>query len=351
MKLVRPFQVTTAALTACNVAETPPAAWGAGTTYAAGDRVSVMTGTAGAVYESLAAGNTGNDPASSPAWWLAVGTAYSAYDAGTYYVVGDIVTDPANHLLYESLFGSGGGGSTNIGNPLTDTTKWLEIGPTNRWAMFDAKVGTQTARAAEVSAVIAVTGRADTVALLNVAAAAVNVTVTDGATEVHNEDYSLVATDGIDSWFDWLFEPVTRKTDLIVTGLPNVADPVVTITATDTGTVSIGSLIVGYARDIGNTEFGASVGIADYSRKTQDDFGNWYIVERGFSRKGDFSLMMESGIVDAVFNLLAQYRATPVLFIGSDDYTSTALFGFPKDWSIVLRYPTFSVASIQIEGL
>jgi hypothetical protein len=348
MKLIRPATITDSILTAASAVETPPAAYNGGTTYALGDTVSVFGGvdnTTATIYESLQAGNTGNMPASSPAWWQEMGTAYLAYNAGTSYGIGAIVT--SGHVIYRSL------AAGNVGNPVTDVTKWQDRGATNRWAMFDQKTGTQTQWPGEVSAEFTLaSGRVDTVGLINIDAASVNITIMDGASEVYNEDHSLVSTDGITDWHAYFFEEVTRKSDLVVTGLPNVLAPTITVSATAAGsTVSVGQCILGTARELGGTEYGASVGITDYSRTTQDDFGNWYFVRRGYSKRGRFTGGGDAGLTDYVFNILASYRAVPVLVTGSDEYTSTFLFGIFRDWSIALQYPSHSILDLEFQGI
>jgi len=347
VKLIRPITIDGASLSSSNVVETTPAAYNAGTTYALGDQVSVFSGinsTVATVYESLQAGNVGHTPSSSPSWWQPIGTAYLAWNSGTAYLVGAIVSDNTNHLLYESV-------QNGTNHVVTDTAYWVEIGPTNKWAMFDQKVGTLTTRPLEVSVDIDVTGRADTVALFNIDASAVNITVMDGVTEEYNEDYSLISDEGIIDWFEYYFEPVVRKTDLAVTDLPNVDNPTIVISATDGDDVSVGNCVVGLSREIGDTQYGASVGSTDYSRKTRDDFGNWYIVERGFNKNGRFQVMMEKANVDFVHSLLSLYRATPIVLLATDEYTSTYIYGLLKDWRIEISYPLNSVMSIEVEGL
>lgn len=70
-------------------------------------------------------------------------TDYVEWASGTTYSAGTrvIVTAQGIHKVYESLVGS------NLGNyPPTDiTSKWLEIGATNRWKAFDGKLGSHTA--------------------------------------------------------------------------------------------------------------------------------------------------------------------------------------------------------------
>ena len=347
MKLVRPFAVTDAALSSSNVYETPPATYAGGTTYALGAEVTTYSGKTGTVYRSLQAGNTGNTPSSSPLWWEAMGTVYAAWSGAVTYAANDIVANFTEHKLYESVAGS------NLNhNPVGDDgTWWLEIGPTNRWAMFDQKTGTQTQWLEEVQVVIDVTGRMDTVGLLNLSGTSVNITMMDGATELHNEDYSLISTEGIDSLYSYLYEPIVYLTDLVITGLPIDADPELTVALTGGSTVAIGGLILGQAADIGGTQYGARVGITDYSRITTDDFGNYTIVQRGYSKVADLTVWVEEAVSVAVFNLLAAYRSQPVLMIGAEQYTSLAQFGLLKDWRVAMTYPSHHILDLQFQGI
>ncbi|CAB5555439.1 Uncharacterised protein [Pseudomonas putida] len=49
--------------------------------------------------------------------------------------------------------------------------------------------------------------------------------------------------------------------------------------------------------------------------------------------------------------LLAELRATPVVWIGEESYEATILFGFYKDFQIVFSGPTVSDCSITVEGV
>jgi hypothetical protein len=55
--------------------------------------------------------------------------------------------------------------------------------------------------------------------------------------------------------------------------------------------------------------------------------------------------------VDSVQNLLAELSGTPTLYVGSDEFTSTAIFGFYKDFDITIAYADTSVCTMQLEGL
>ncbi|MGE4534644.1 hypothetical protein, partial [Halomonas sp.] len=70
---------------------------------------------------------------------------YPEWDSGTTYSTGDRVIKASTHRVYESQTDS------NSDDPEVgvnaDPPTWLDIGPTNRWAPFDEKIGTVAAGA------------------------------------------------------------------------------------------------------------------------------------------------------------------------------------------------------------
>ncbi len=349
MKLIRPLAVTDAVLTSSNVSEAAPTAWSSGTTYGAGTQVSVATGHTEVVYASLQAANLNHAPASSPTWWEFLSTTYDAYAGGTTYAQFDRVISVSTnvHKTYESVQGS------NMGNALSDPAWWLDLGATNRWAMFDRVVNAQTSRQDTIDTVFLASGRIDSVVLLNLSAATAHITMTD-ATEgvVFDETFPLVSTSGITDWYAYFFEPIVRISDLVVASLPPFANATIEVVLTDTGnTVLCGECVLGLSRQIGATQYGASIGIQDFSVKSTDEFGNFTITERAFSKRGTFTVWIPNGLVDELQTLLASYRAEPIVYVGSDLFAATAVYGFYKDFSIDIAYTETSVVSFEIEGL
>lgn len=270
----------------------------------------------------------------------------AAYNAGTTYALAAQVRSDATHRIYESVQAG------NVGRSLDDPAWWSNIGPTNRWGMFDQVVGTQTTGATGIDVTINPTGRVDSLALLNVDAATVQVLVSDGVTQVFNQTYSMISASGVNTWYSYFYEPILRKTDLVITDIPLISSPLIQIIADADGEpCSIGVLVVGQSRVLGSTEYGAGVGISDYSIKTADEFGNYTITPRAFARKGTFRIFMDASTSDEVYRILSTYRATPILYIGSDDYLSTAIYGFFRDFNIEISYPLHHLCSLEVEGL
>lgn len=254
------------------------------------------------------------------------------------------------HRRYTSVQGS------NFNHPpeTDDGTWWLDGGATNRWAMFDGAVQTRTEDEDEIEVVLHPAGRVDTLALLNVDAAEVRVVIEDGLEGlIYDETLSLVSPSGITDLWAYLMEPIERLTDIVLEDLPAWAyGPTITVTTSALGqTVGVGALVCGHARELGGTQYGVTLGFMDYSVKQADEFGNMLVVERAYSKTASFDVIVAAGVVDQVQGYLAQYRATPILYLGDSDYAATAIYGFFKDAQTVIAYPTHSILSINVESV
>lgn len=276
------------------------------------------------------------------------GTEYAV--SGTYALGATVInttgTSPT-YREYESLI------ADNTGNALTDATKWLDLGAINRFRMFDTVNGTTTTNATSINVTVAVTGRADSIGLLGLDAETVQVIMTAGVYgTVYDQTYSLLSDSGITSWYEYFSEDVVYSADLVLTDLPLYTDPSIqVIISKASGTVTCGTMILGQSRDLGAAIYGAQGGIQDYSRKEVDDFGNYTLVERSYAKRNRFKLVSDNTQVDAIFQLLASYRATPALWIGTDDYAMTWVFGWARDWFVEFSMMEQSHISLEIEGL
>lgn len=301
MKIIRPVTIADTNLLSSNVPETDYAAWDSGTAYGLGDRAIYVIANVHWIVESLQAGNTNHTP---------TGTDLDAW--------------------------------------------WLLIGNTNRWKMFDGAIQSQTVLADEIAIELSSsTERIDSVALFNIDCSEVHVTVTD-ATDglVYDETVSMVSTSGITDWYAYFFEPITRIADYVFTELPPYLGAIIAVTATDTGAdVSIGACVVGLSRNIGATQYGISTGIQDYSIKQQDDFGNYTILERAYNKRAVFQVQVANSLIDELQTILAGFRAVAAVYSGSDMYASTFVYGYYKDFSVVIAYREYSILSIELEGL
>jgi hypothetical protein len=353
MFFIRPQTITEANLLSSSISESDPGAWSDVLTYAAEARVSVATGSTLAIYKSLVDDNLNNDPTTSPDSWVTDGTTYSVWDDGVSYALGDKVISLATHRIYESL---AAGNLAHDPDDLANAAYWLDLAPTNRWAMFDSYNATQSVHPYRMDVTLQLTGRADAVALLNISnAVSVQVIVSTSADgEVFNQTYSLVSTEGIGDWYSYFFEDVQRLDTILISDLPAYVDPQVRVIVEGNGVsvVGLGLISAGLTKYLGETlHDNASVGITDYSRKEADEFGNYTIVPRAFSRRGTFSTRIRKSQVDGVHKVLSEYRTVPAVYCASTQYASTVIFGFFRDFQVDIDYPLESLISIELEGL
>lgn len=278
---------------------------------------------------------------------------YAVYSGATTYAIGDKVIRTETHRCYESLIASNTGNTPE--DNLTGTTPaWLDIGPTNRWAMLDDVVGTVTSVTSPLTLVLN-PGQTGGIGLLSCVGSQLDVTLKDGTggTTVYSKTISLDGTI-ITSWYDWFFEDYVQLSDLVLTDLPDsYTNPELTVSITGTGTVECGLLKTGKVTNMGGTQWGAKVGITDYSRKEQDAFGNYTVVQRSFNKNATLSVEITPSELNRIYRVLATARSTPIFWIGTDLYGFEPLliYGFYRDFNIDIAYHSLYACSLEIEGL
>lgn len=298
LTVVRPIEVTPAMLVSSSVPETDHPEWAAGTTYATGQRVIVLA--THKVYQSTADGNVGNDP-----------------------------TAPVS-------------------------IKWVEVGSTNRWKAFDKSVSTQVKQATSISYRIKPGSAITSVNLLNLTGATsarVRV-VAPGEVTVYDKTVALARTPVETGWWAWFFGDRRTPTQVLLQDLPSYPTADILIDIEGTADLGVGVIILGQLRRFSlGVKMGARVGIQDYSTKSRNDFGDVIVVERAFAKRANFSMLLTAGEVDALHLFLSGVRATPCLWIATQRYESTTVYGFYKNFDIVISYAMYSDCDLELEGL
>ncbi len=274
---------------------------------------------------------------------------YAVWAAGTAYTLGQrCIRTTGVHKIFERKVAG-----TTATAPESDSTNWITVGPTNRWAMFDQAVGTATSQATPLTVVVTPGVVVDSLALLDLQATSVRVQMTASAVSVFDTTYTLGDAAEVLDWYAYFFEPISRQSTLIVSNLPPYLSGVITVTINNTTTSVCGTMVVGKLVDVGATRYGAGVGIIDYSAKTTDSFGTTTVTKRSYAKRSELQLMLANQKVDLVAKKLATIRATPVIWIGDDtgEYSSLLIYGYYKDWGINISYQTISECSLTVEGL
>ena len=127
-----------------------------------------------------------------------------------------------------------------------------------------------------------------------------------------------------------------------------------TTLSSGSGTLSVQNIVLGPAIDLGSTQYGATAGIVDYSKKDFDEFGQLIITERTFSKRLSAQVLVSNDNLNAVQRALYDIRATPCVWVGSTDSRfdeALTVYGFYRDFSTDIAYPDASLCNLEIEGL
>lgn len=275
--------------------------------------------------------------------------AYAEWSSGTTYALG---TSVSYGILgtYISLQNS------NLNqNPVTATAYWSRTGPTNKMAAFDDQISSISSSNSDI--IFAVTASSiDTVALLNIVGSKTSIAVTDISlkSEIYHNSQQLTGIDSLD-WYSYFFyDQDTVRTLSVYLDIPVVSSGLVTVKISGAGTNSLGTFIAGLLKRLGDTQYGVSAGIIDYSRKDTDEFGNVTFIKRNYSKRINASVSLTNANLNKVQRILYQIRATPVLWLASTDIQfeePLITYGFYRDFSTEISYPTHSICNLQIEGL
>lgn len=304
--------------------------------------------------------------------------------------------------------------------PAINSTYWTEVGPTNKWSMFDDNVVATTDAASSISVTIVPGAAWDSVAILNHNASAITArfeinraTVTfDAGTDKCNwtsnnladgdpicftnsggalpaeltsgttyyakspgaNDTQIAATvggaainlsgagTGTHTAGEVAATPTLDATKRIpyATGIVSEANQSVaayqngtlTVTATGTGTVSIGEMLVGLSIDMGTTADDVASGIKNYSPISRDDFGNVTITSRGYTAKLRANVMVETAAtINEVNDWLIAHKDDFVLLIAEDTIEAHSIYGLIVDWEMSSDSKDYKVLRLEAEGL
>ncbi len=270
------------------------------------------------------------------------------WDEEAAYVKGNVVM--RDHQLFEALIDHT---DVDPAGPETEPPTWLRLGYTNRWRMFDGKVGVKTTNPDSIELSLLPGSPINSLALLGLEAALVEVSVIDPYRgTVYRNETIPTRRDHISTYYDWFFAPLRTREDIILTDIPATAYSAVQIRILRPGAVAaVGELVMGQMVQLGKAQHGSGVGIRDYSRKEADPFGNFDIVERGFSKRAEFDVQVETPDVSYVQRTLARYRARPLVWVGALGIEATIIYGYYRDFFIVLSNAVVSDCSITVEGV
>ncbi|HSV81495.1 MAG TPA: hypothetical protein VLK85_20045 [Ramlibacter sp.] len=321
MRVTPPVSITSDKIVSSTADEIhAPAAYSAGTTYALGAIVSVAADFK--IYESLASGNLGNTPNSTPLWWRILGPTEAAYSAGVIYGLGDTVSNGGR--VYESLAAANEANALPV-PPATQTVWWKDVGPTNRHAMFDFDRNSQTVTSSPQTVVVAPGERINTIGFTGMSGTTLVVSATSvfgGGLILGPITVNLITREVLDG-YDYCFEPFSTRPSHVVFDVPPLSDIIVAATiSSPTGNVKCGSMVMGRSVVIGKMKPRAKNVGKNLSTIARTVGGAATLTRRRNIPTTRQTLIAPKSWINKLLALKERLNGVPALYTGQDDAES-----------------------------
>jgi hypothetical protein len=276
----------------------------------------------------------------------------TAWNAATNYTLGTQVIRTTTHRIYQNLIA---GVDATI--PENAPTRWLDVGPTLRWAMFDTLRNSATTAATSMTVVLTPGRRIDSIALMGVVGETITVSMTSSPLgTVYSTTENLILRNTV-SWSGYFYGAFTYAGSAVRFDLPQFTNGVITITVSRTsGNVSLGALVIGQHFDIGTVLSQAKSDALNFSTVTRDAFGNATLVPRRTIPTTSQQILTTPDRVDRMREVRSALNAVPAVWSGLDDkarnphFESLLILGIYKEFSIAFE-PMLTNVSLSLEEI
>lgn len=296
----------------------------------------------------IGAGTTIAEPAAGETAWT-----------NTTYTQGQRVIRTTTHRVYECVSPI----TTPTGIAPEDDTaaipvRWLDAGPTQRYAPFDTYTNTAATATTSITYVLN-PGYFNAISLYGLTGTQIVVSVKDapGGTEIYRYPATGAAslTEPPTGWYDYMFGKRRPIKKLVLSNLPirPTAELTITVTAATGAAVGIGMINVGDLTPLlGDSEWGGVTGGASaeptsYSYIKTNDDGTTTIKRRGKSTNLRATVVIPRQKADAALATVQQVLDVPVSWIAttSQGFDGLNVFGIG---SCSMSYDSFGIATLQV---
>lgn len=244
----------------------------------------------------------------------------------------------------------------NVGNdPTASPAAWKDVSVVNRLKMFDGKLGTKsTCGDTNNIDVLLKPGIATGAAVFQTTGDVVRFTLYKPTGEVIAQKEISLRSGSIDNWFDWFFAPYEFDEKASIFDLPYYPDAELRaqIFGSSERPAACGALVVGVTEDMGFAQWGLKLGIRDYSKIEEDEFGVVDITKRDNVETVELETRLTEAERAKVYSILRRITSTWCVFLIDDDaaYQDLLIYGRVKDFSVPLSTPRVHFASLELEG-
>lgn len=280
------------------------------------------------------------EPAAGEIEWVSAGT----------YAVGDYRIRTSTHRVYRCVQAHTGRTTA----PEADPLYWMDWAATERWAMFDDAVNTQSSASDSFTVVLRPGQFFNGFDVYGCNCASITYTYKDapGGTVLTTATVDM-ADDPYD-WYDWAFGPIRARSSLRVSDLVPYLGAELTVTFSNAGGLAkCGLMAIGDRRDLlnsalwGGVQYGASAGLVDATLYQKRSDGTVKAVLQPNTVDMDITLLMPRELADAAFAAIKDVLGVGVGWYATDIPGYDSLSGFGRA-SARIVYDSFGHASIPI---
>jgi hypothetical protein len=278
-------------------------------------------------------------------------TGEALWVAATSYALDAVAIRATTHRKYQNLQAG-----IDAGLPEDSPLRWLDIGPTNRFAMFDLLRNSQTVGASPLTVVLAPGKRITALALIGMEAQTVTVTMTVGAEVVYTATknlYKRLTT----TWTQYFFGEFRTQKNIALFDLPLFSGASIAITlASTTGTVKCGGCVIGSAVFIGEVQHDAESDELNFSKIDRTTSGTAILQPRRSVPKTQQALFIGKELVNQARDVRSSLNAVPAVWSGLDDpddgyFDALLILGIYKQFTINLAHPETAKINLTLEEI
>jgi len=273
------------------------------------------------------------------------------WNAATSYVLGDVVIRATTHKRYENILAG-----VDAGVPEITPNRWIEIGSTNRYAMFDTLRNTQSVKAAPVTVVLTPSARIDSIGLLSVYADEVSISIVVGSETIYSRTENLDERALFD-WYDYFFAEFKKTPNRVFFDIPPYANAVITITFTGIAAVRVGAIVLGNQTDLGKAVNGIGSEEVNFSRIEREATGEAILLQRRSVPKVSIKSLADSVRINKIRDTRKLLNAIPAVWSGLDDkidnpyFETVLLLGVYKRFEININSANMVEIDLEIEEI
>lgn len=280
------------------------------------------------------------------------GPGETEWNAATNYSIGQRAIRTTTHRVYEAA-----AAGVDAGLPESTIARWADVGPTNRFAMFDLSRNSSTVAPSSITVVITPGKRINAIAVLGIVASNIDITMTSGGPTVYSFAQNLTSRN-TSGWYEYFYGEFGTNPSVILFDLPAITNCIITVTITaTTGNVQCAALAIGTGVDIGRTLGNPRNDALNFSRIERDAFGNSILRPRRTAPKTNQTVLIDKSRINKLIALRDALNASPAIWSGADDKTLDGYFdallilGIYKQFLFDLTHPDHAIATLELEEI